>query len=157
MAPSRDPDPTLVTCQEESVRLREDLEQLARGLHPRVLSDRGLAVALEQLCSHSPVPVHVHVPAGRFPERTETTVWYACAEALANVWKHAVATQVVVQVEASPDTLTAVVRDDGVGGARLSPGGGLAGLVDRVSGVGGRLSLASTTAGTHVTIEVPCR
>jgi signal transduction histidine kinase len=155
MAPSGDPDPTLESCREESVRLREDLELLARGLHPRVLSDRGLAVALEQLCSRSPVPVEVRVPAGRFPERTETTVWYACAEALANVWKHAVATQVVVQVEASPGSLRAVVRDDGVGGAMLSSGGGLAGLVDRVTGVGGRLSLASSTAGTDVTIEVP--
>jgi hypothetical protein len=146
-----------VECFEEIGRLRDDLELLARGLHPRVLSDRGLAVALEQLCHHSPVPVQMHVPARRFPERTETTVWYACAEALANVWKHAQATQVLVQVEESPGALTAVVRDDGIGGARLASGGGLAGLVDRLSDVDGRLTLASTPTGTDVTIEVPCR
>jgi hypothetical protein len=151
------PDPALTACLEEVIRLREDLEQLARGLHPRVLSDRGLAVALEQLARHSPVPVQMRVPSGRFPERTETTMWYACAEALANVWKHAQATQVQVHVEESPTALRAVVRDDGVGGASLSSGGGLAGLVDRLSDVEGRLSLASTSTGTDVTIEVPRR
>ena len=155
MADHEHADPMLAACREEVARLREDLEQMARGLHPRVLSDRGLAVAIEQLCQRSPVPVQVHAPAGRFPERTETTVWYAVAEALANVWKHANATHVVVHLEASPSALKASVHDDGIGGATLSSGGGLAGLVDRLSDVEGRLSLASTPAGTAVTIEVP--
>ena len=153
-----EPEQALATCLEELTRLREDLEQLARGLHPRVLSDQGLAVALEQLAGHSPVPVQVRVPTGRFPERTETTMWYACAEAMANVWKHAQATRVQLHVEESTGgALRAVVRDDGVGGASLSSGGGLAGLVDRLSDVEGRLSIASTPAGTDVTIEVPTR
>ena len=150
-------EPLLEACLEEVTRLRDDLEQLARGLHPRVLSDRGLREALEQLCRHSPVPVELRVPAGRFPERSETTLWYACAEALANVWKHAQASQVVVHIEESTGALKALVRDDGVGGATLSSGGGLAGLADRLSDVEGRLSLTSSPAGTDVTIEVPCR
>jgi len=145
------------TCLEEVTRLRDDLEQLARGLHPRVLSDRGLREAVEQLCCHSPVPVDVRVPSGRFPERTETTLWYACAEALANVWKHAQASQVVVHVEESAGALRALVRDDGVGGARLSSGGGLAGLADRLSDVDGTMSLTSGPAGTDIMIEVPRR
>ena len=148
-------DPAVATCLQEITYTREDLEQLARGLHPRILAERGLAAALEGLSRRSPVPVEVCALDGRFPERIETTVWYACAEALANVWKHAGATRARVEVTQSRGELRATICDDGVGGASLSPGGGLTGLVDRLSAVEGRLALASSTAGTEVTIVVP--
>jgi signal transduction histidine kinase len=142
-------------CLAEVVRTRDDLEQLARGLHPRTLAQEGLAPAIAELCRRSPVPVEVSVPAGRFSERAETTMWYACAEALANVWKHAKATTASVHLTEAPDVLQATIHDDGVGGASLSPGGGLNGLVDRVSDVGGRLSVTSSSMGTEVIITVP--
>jgi signal transduction histidine kinase len=150
-------DPTMALCLEELARTREDLEQLARGLHPRTLADRGLAAALEELSRRSPVHVESSAPAGRFPPRIETTIWYVCAEALTNVWKYSHATTAVVRVEESGGVLTASVQDDGCGGATLSPGGGLTGLVDRVSDVGGRLVLTSGAAGTDVTVTVPLR
>jgi signal transduction histidine kinase len=149
--------PELTTCLEEVSHTRDDLAQLGRGLHPRALAELGLAGALEELGRRSPVPVEVHAPIGRFAEPTETTIWYACAEALANVVKHARASRAVVRVTESPDALRASIRDDGVGGASLSSGGGLAGLADRLSVVDGRLTLASSAAGTEVRVEVPLR
>ena len=145
----------LATCLGEMSGIRDDLDQLARGLHPRVLAERGLVAALEELCDRSPVPVEVRAPDRRFPERTETTVWYACAEALANVWKYAQASRATVVVEESQGVLWATIQDDGVGGAQLSSGGGLTGLVDRLSAVDGELALESSPAGTSVTVMVP--
>lgn len=150
-------DATVSACLEEIWRTREDLDQLARGLHPRILSAGGLAPALEELARRSPVPAEVSVSVGRLPERIESAVWYACAEALANVWKHAQADRASIHVEQAREVLTATVHDDGVGGARMSAGGGLSGLVDRVSDVGGSLTLVSSTDGTDVTITVPLR
>jgi signal transduction histidine kinase len=136
---------------------RDDLEQLARGLHPRVLVEEGLAAALGDLSQRSPVPVEVTASVGRFPERIETTLWYACAEAVANTWKHARATAVSVDIAELGGVLVATIRDNGVGGARMSPGGGLSGLADRLSTVNGELELASGESGTAVSIRVPCR
>jgi hypothetical protein len=149
--------PMVTTLLEEVTHTREDLEQLGRGLHPRILAEQGLATALEELSLRSPVRVEVSAPPGRFPERTETTLWYACAEALANAWKHAQATTVRIRVTESDGALRATIRDDGVGGAQLSTGGGLTGLVDRVSAVDGELSLSSTESGTELSVMVPVR
>ena len=150
-------DLAVARCLEEIARTREDLDQLARGLHPRTLTEKGLAAALAELSCRGPVPVEVSAPAGRFPERAEVAVWYACAEALANVWKHARATRATVSVQEAAGALWVTVRDDGVGGATLSANGGLTGLVDRLSDLGGRLGLTSSPAGTVVTIQVPVR
>jgi signal transduction histidine kinase len=119
------------------------------------LAEDGLAAALGELSARSPIPVALTVPPGRFPERIETVVWYACAEILANVWKHARATRVAIDVAELRGALSATIRDNGVGGARMSPGGGLTGLADRLSAVDGVLTLASTQAGTEVSIRVP--
>jgi len=148
-------DPTALLCLEEVARTRDDLEQLARGLHPRILAGHGLGCALKDLGRRSPLPVEVSAPPGRFPELVETTIWYVCAEALANVWKHAHANRATLHVSRTTDGLRAEIRDDGHGGAALIPGGGLAGLTDRLSVVRGRLSLSSTPAGTELVAEVP--
>jgi signal transduction histidine kinase len=144
------------TCLDEVDRTRDDLAQLARGLHPRTLSDHGLAVALAELGDHSPVPVTVTAPRDRFPEAAETALWYACAEALANLTKHAAATAASVAVTALPGELVAAVCDNGRGGARATPGGGLAGLADRLAAVDGALAVGpGPSGGTLVQIQVP--
>jgi signal transduction histidine kinase len=149
--------PEVTTCLEEVSRTRDDLTQLGRGLHPRALAELGLAGALTELGRRSPLPVEVHAPVGRYAEPIETTIWYACAEGLANVVKHAHAHRVVVRVTEAPGVLRASIRDDGVGGASVSSDGGLAGLADRLSVVDGRLTVTSSPAGTEVRVEVPLR
>ena len=98
----------------------------------------------------------MHVTAGRLPEPLETALWYACAEALTNVVKHADASKAVVEVCFADGEVVALVRDDGVGGARPVPGGGLTGLADRLGVVGGRVAVDPDPAGgTQVCIRVP--
>ncbi len=146
------------TGLEEVLRTREDVQQLARGLHPAVLTEHGLGAALGELVTHSPLPVRVTAPEGRFDAAAEAAVWYACAEALTNAVKHSGATSVVVDVTVEDGSLLARVTDDGRGGAQPSPGGGLSGLVDRLAVVNGRLSVHSAAGdGTQVTISVPAR
>jgi signal transduction histidine kinase len=155
-AGQRSADQLVAACLDEVGHVREDLDQLARGLHPRTLVEHGLATALTALAARNPVPTAVTAPAGRFPLGAETTVWYACAEALTNLTKHAHATKALVDVRLEGSALLAVVRDDGVGGAHLSPGGGLSGLVDRLAAVGGAMSLRPAPGGgTDVRITVP--
>ncbi|MBA2769165.1 MAG: hypothetical protein H0U35_08560 [Sporichthyaceae bacterium] len=140
----------------EASRTRGDLEQLARGLHPKVLGEHGLAGALAELAQRSPVPTTVTVSGQRFPELVESTVWYACAEAMANLVKHSAATSAHVEVQVRGGALTACVSDDGIGGAQVTPHGGLAGLADRLGAVDGRLDMESPQGGgTRLTIEVP--
>jgi signal transduction histidine kinase len=147
-----------LACLAEIVHIRSELDLLSQGLHPRTLSEQGLAAALADLASRSPVPLAVHAPPGRFPTSAETAVWYACAEALANLGKHARASHAAIDVQANAGELVARVRDDGVGGARITPGGGLAGLVDRLGAVGGRLAVRPAPGrGTDVQIRVPLR
>jgi signal transduction histidine kinase len=144
-------------CRAEIARTTEDLAQLGRGLHPRVLTEDGLPGALTDLASHSPLPVVLDVPNDRFPTTAETAVWYACAELITNAVKHAQAKRIVVAVADQDGQLTAKVTDDGIGGSKISPGGGLAGLVDRLSAVGGGLTLESAMPGTQVRLWVPLR
>ena len=143
-------------CLEEAERTLADLGQLARGLHPRSLVDHGLSVALAELAERSPVPTEVRAPDTRFPMIVEATVWYACAEALANLAKHAGARSAAVEVSVEGADLVACIRDDGVGGATAPPAGGLAGLADRLGAVGGELAVASPPGeGTRVRVRVP--
>ena len=143
-------------CLDEVARARDDLSQLARGLHPRTLSEHGLAAALAELVSRGPAPTTMRAPPGRLPAAVEAALWYACAEALANVAKHAGASAASVEVRAGPGEVIATIRDDGVGGAHVTPTGGLAGLADRLAAVGGRVAVRPIRAGgTEVQVRVP--
>ena len=133
-----------------------DLHQLAEGLHPAELDD-GLDAALTALAERSPVPVDLDVRVDGLQSNDVTAAaYYVCAEALANVAKHAGATFVHVQVERRRGELTVVVVDDGAGGAEPAKGSGLRGLTDRVEALGGTLTVRSPTgAGTRLTAELP--
>jgi PAS domain S-box-containing protein len=134
----------------------EEIRELASGLHPSMLTERGLVAALEALALRAPVPVDLHdVPDRRLPEPVEAAVYYVVAEALANVHKHAGARRVVVTVRADAGRVVVAVDDDGVGGAD-EQGGGLRGLADRVQALDGRLSLESPPGGgTRLQAEIP--
>jgi signal transduction histidine kinase len=147
--------PAASDCLAEIMRTRDDLNQIARGLHPRLLTDSGLGAALEELSLRSPVPLEVTAPDRRFPEPAEQALWYACAEAVSNVWKHSAAGRVRVDLCEVDGAVHATIEDDGVGGAELVPAGGLAGLRDRLADVGGRLQVRSTADGTVVDVTVP--
>ena len=142
----------------EAQRAVAELRSLARGIHPAVLTDRGLDAALSALAARSPVPVHLDVSLGeRPPASTEATAYFIVAEALTNAARYSHASAVDVRVERLGDTLRVVVADDGVGGAEPRPGGGLAGLADRASSIEGSLTVASPAGGpTVVTAELPC-
>jgi signal transduction histidine kinase len=132
----------------------DELDAIARGLHPRDLVD-GLGAALQALADRTPAPVRLAVAAGRFPAEVETAVYYLCAEALANISKHAEATAASIDVTSRYGRLTVVVRDDGVGGADQPRGSGLRGLADRVEALGGRLAIESTPrSGTTLIAEI---
>jgi signal transduction histidine kinase len=134
----------------------EELRELARGLHPSVLSTDGLQPALAHLAEHAAVPVDVDVPDRRFPEMIESTAYYVASEALANVAKYASAQHARVQVNAENGHLVLTVTDDGVGGAHAEPGSGLAGLKDRVEAIDGRLTVTSPAGhGTRLVAELP--
>jgi signal transduction histidine kinase len=136
-----------------------ELRNLVRGVHPPVLTDRGLDAALSGLAALCPIPVDVHVDVPVRPKSSvEAVAYFMVAEALTNVAKHSRAShaKVVVEGHGYPGTLTVMVSDDGIGGADInSPG--LSGLADRVSGVDGRLSVESPAGGpTIIAAELPC-
>jgi signal transduction histidine kinase len=134
-----------------------ELRNLVRGVHPPVLTDRGLDAALSGLAALSPVPVAVHVQVGiRRPAPVEAIAYFVVAEALTNIAKHSRATGATVLVGRSGDMLSVVIRDDGIGGADPR-GQGLSGLADRVAGVDGRLTVRSPAGGgTVITAVLPC-
>ena len=135
-----------------------ELEELGRGLHPRLLSTRGLEGALAELAQRSLLPVEVSFRSSRLPEELEAAVYFICSEALANAAKHASATKVAIDVAARDGELTVRVVDDGRGGADLARGSGLRGLVDRVEALGGELRLVSPPGGgTVVAARFPLR
>ncbi|HEX6621186.1 MAG TPA: hypothetical protein VF024_16100, partial [Solirubrobacteraceae bacterium] len=146
----------LDTAAHELERARADVRALARGLHPRALTERGLRAAVTELAEGSPLAVDVEVPSERFPSPVEATAYFVCAEALANVGKYARATRVSCRVARGDGSLRVVVEDDGVGGADVMTGTGLRGLADRVNAVGGELRVVSPLdGGTLVTAEIP--
>jgi signal transduction histidine kinase len=135
----------------------DELRELARGIHPAVLTDRGLAAALETLAGRTPVPVELSVAtAERLPDPAATAVYFVVSEALTNVAKYANAGRATVTVRGDGDNIVVEVTDDGVGGADLAAGSGLRGLSDRLAALDGRLDLHSPTGqGTHVRAEIP--
>jgi signal transduction histidine kinase len=134
-----------------------ELRDLARGISPAVLTDRGLDAALSALAAQSPVPVDVSCRLGdRLPAPVESTAYFVVAEALANVAKHSQASRASVTVLRDGDQLVVEIRDDGVGGADVD-GNGLAGLTSRVGAVGGTLTVDSAVGGpTSISAEMPC-
>jgi signal transduction histidine kinase len=134
-----------------------ELRELARGIHPAVLTDRGLAPALEMLASRAPVPVEVAADAGDdLPPPVATAIYFVVSEGLTNVAKYARARHAAVTVERRADRVVAEVADDGVGGADLTKGSGLRGLSDRVAALDGRLVLdSSPEGGTRLRAEFP--
>jgi signal transduction histidine kinase len=144
----------------ETTGVLDELRELARGIHPALLAERGLPPALKALARRSAVPVELEVRADRrLPEPIETAAYYLVAEALTNAAKHAHASTVHVEVDTADDTgdvLRVRVRDDGRGGADPAGGSGLVGLKDRVEALGGRLWVhTAPTAGTTVQAELP--
>lgn len=137
-----------------------ELRDLARGLHPAMLTERGLDASLSALAGRSPVPVEITVTVPRRPPLpAETTVYFVAAEALANTAKHANATRAWVRIysDAARQSVRVDVGDDGVGGARVESDGGLAGLGARVGAAGGTLTVSSPPGGpTLISAEVPC-
>jgi len=155
-----DPDgaAALVAQAREEVQLAvKELRELARGIHPGVLSDRGLGAALEALASRAPVPVEITgVPEKRLRPPVEAAVYFITAEALTNVAKYAKATAAFVHLSADNGTLRLQIADDGVGGADLSAGGGLRGLCDRADALDGCCVVHSPEGGgTTVTVDLP--
>jgi PAS domain S-box-containing protein len=135
----------------------DELRELARGLHPAVLSDRGLRAAVATLADRAPLPVEiVAMPDERLPEPVEAGAYYLIAEALTNVAKYANASAVRVTVTAGDGRVAVEVSDDGVGGADPASGSGLRGLADRVEALGGTLAVTSPAgAGTTLRAEIP--
>jgi signal transduction histidine kinase len=148
----------IVEAHEESKRAMAEIRDLARGILPAVLTDRGLDPAISALAGRSPVPVTVDVClADRLPTPVETTAYFVVAEALTNVARHSQATEAHVVVKQDDGMLHIDVVDNGVGGADDSNGTGLSGLRDRLAAVDGTLTVSSPAGGpTRLHAEIPC-
>ena len=134
-----------------------ELRDVARGLHPAVLSAHGLDVALESLAAHAPVPVRLSVNVdGRVADAVEVAAYYVVCESLTNIGKHADARSATVDVAWANGEIVVEVVDDGRGGADSERGSGLRGLADRVEALGGRLRIWTSRDGTRVRAELPC-
>ena len=144
--------------REELDEALKELRELARGIHPAVLTDRGLGAAMEALAHRAPLPVELgELPDRRYPEHIELAAYFVVSEALTNVVKYASATRATVAVVQNNGLLTVEVNDDGVGGATLEGGTGLRGLETRLESIDGRLDVDSEPGhGTAVRAVIPC-
>jgi signal transduction histidine kinase len=147
----------LAAAGEELARALSELREIARGLHPAVLSDRGLEAGIQSLCSRAPVPVDVELELKAKPgTAVEAAAYYVVAEALTNVAKYAHATAARVELRTREGVLDVHVSDNGVGGADRRSGSGLRGLTDRVEALRGRLAVDSPLGrGTRIHAELP--
>jgi signal transduction histidine kinase len=136
----------------------DELRELARGVHPAILTEEGLAAALESLVIRAPLPVTLESsPDQRLAAEVEATAYFVACEGLANVVKHAEASTATISARRDSRVLVVEVTDDGVGGAKLNGGSGLRGLADRVEALGGRLRIDSPPGeGTRLAAEIPC-
>ncbi len=148
----------VIEAHEQTKLALRDIRDLVRGIHPAVLSDRGLDPAISALAGRCPIPVEVRVDLDhRPPEAVESTAYFVVAEALTNIAKHSAAAHAWIGVSCARGRLLLEIRDDGVGGAAPAAGGGLAGLADRVAALDGRLVVASPAGGpTIIRAELPC-
>jgi signal transduction histidine kinase len=146
----------LARAEDQLTRTLEELRRLGHGLHPRVLSEDGLADALAALAKDLPLPVDINVASTQLPKRVAVAAYFVCAEALANITKHAAAAHVAVAVTVGDGQLRVEIADDGVGGADPAHGSGLRGLADRVETLGGTLRVESVPGrGTRLAAEIP--
>jgi signal transduction histidine kinase len=156
---STDPEaarPILTAARDELAHALEELRELARGIHPAVLTDSGLVAAVDGLVGRSPVPIRAEVCEERLAPAIEAAAYYVISESLANVTKYAQAQSVDVSVVVENGLLTVSVSDDGIGGADPSRGSGLRGLEDRVAAIGGSVVVESPAGGgTRVVAEIP--
>jgi signal transduction histidine kinase len=145
-------------AREELAAALEELRELARGIHPAILTDRGLAPALEALAGRAPLPVELeHLPDERLPLPVEAAAYFVVAESLTNVAKYAEAEHATVRVLRENGYAVVEIEDDGIGGADPSVGTGLRGLADRVRALDGKLEVRSPRgAGTLVRAKIPC-
>jgi signal transduction histidine kinase len=148
----------LDSAREELRQALDELRELARGIHPAILTDQGLGPAVTVLAQRSPVPVEVEaLPDARLPSQVEAVAYFVVSEALANVVKYAHATHATVSVARGDGRAVVEVRDDGIGGADARRGTGLRGLADRVGALDGQLRIQSPDGvGTVVRAELPC-
>ena len=158
---SSDPDRARELLNEATEQAKtgvDELRELAAGIHPALLTTRGLAAAVEALAARMPIPVTpLDIPGERYPTAIEVSIYFFISEALTNVIKHARATRAWVRITAVPGRLTLQVGDDGVGSHKVQgPHHGLAGLADRVAALDGTLSVRSEpSAGTTLRAEIP--
>jgi signal transduction histidine kinase len=156
----RDPEAAraLEDARKELDQALAELRELARGLHPSILSDRGLDAALEALASRAPLPVELETTSGeRLPERVESVAYFVVAEALTNVAKYSQASHASITLTRTNGDVVVEVADDGVGGADPANGSGLRGLLDRVAALDGSLEFSSRPgSGTTVRARIPC-
>jgi PAS domain S-box-containing protein len=145
-------------AQRELAQGLEELRELARGIHPAILTERGLRAAVDSLVLRAQVPVDVvDMPEGRLQPEVEAAAYYVVSESLANVTRYADADRATVAVIRAGGLVAVEVSDDGKGGAEPAPGSGLRGLADRVEAIGGRLEIASPPgAGTRIRAVLPC-
>ena len=158
---SREADPAVEALLESAVlelqAANAELRELVRGVYPAILTEEGLAAALESLALRNPFPIDLDVIEGRLPPRVEATAYFVTCEGLANVAKHAQATKASVCIARHDGLLAVEIADDGVGGARPLENSGLNGLVDRVEALGGTLQVESPPGGgTRLCAEIPC-
>jgi signal transduction histidine kinase len=149
----------LTRAREQLASGLSELRDLARGIHPTVLTERGLEAALAALAQRAPLPVELCVAV---PDRLDPTIeaaaYFLVSEALTNIAKHAQADRVTVDIAATDGTLEVTIADDGAGGADPANGSGLRGLVDRVTAIGGRLDVSSPSGqGTRLSARLPTR
>jgi len=137
----------------------EDLREIARGIHPAILSEGGLGPALRTLARRAAIAVELDAAAmARLPEPIEVAAYYVVSEALTNATKHARASVVRVAVEERDDSLRLSIRDDGVGGADPARGSGMIGLRDRAEALGGSIEVSSPPGeGTLILVQLPLR
>jgi signal transduction histidine kinase len=149
---------TISRAHEEAKTAVQDLRNLVRGIHPSVLDERGLDASLSALVASCPVPVRVEVDLARRLDRTvEATAYYVAAEAITNVTKYSGAARASVTISETTGSLRVRVEDDGCGGARVTAGGGLAGLTARVAAIDGTFRVTSPPGGpTRVEAVIPC-
>ena len=156
-----EPDAAAAILDDASTELAlalEELRELARGIHPAILTDRGLGAALDALVARTPLPIELATRNEPLPEQVQAAVYYVISESLANVVKYAQATAVHVRISSNEngDLVRVEVADDGIGGADPAAGSGLRGLADRVAAFDGRLQVESPKGGgTRIVAEIP--
>jgi signal transduction histidine kinase len=149
--------PLVQQVRDELTAALAELRELARGIHPAILTDRGLAPALEAVAARSSVPVELSVPDDRLPPAVEAAIYYVVSEALANVAKYAEASSVTVEVAHTDGRAVVAIADDGIGGADPDGGSGLRGLADRVAALDGSFHVDSVRdQGTRLHADIPC-